>query len=162
VNGVKADLIGLALTKTVGHADGLAAAVRAHATFGSIRAPVTCDRDAIGDPNSECFHGAVSDDRYSPNIMGLEVSVGWTTAGGRLRPYLGSGYNRLQPRFNVNFTNQFGDLDATRVEVNLDRAVIFGGAAWQLSNRLAITGEIYAVTADAATGRIVIRRTLGS
>jgi hypothetical protein len=62
----------------------------------------------------------------------------------------------------VNFTDQFGDNDRTHVDVNLDRVVLFGGAAWQLSDRLAITGEIYAVAADAATGRLVIRRTFGS
>jgi hypothetical protein len=159
---VKANLIGLALAKSMGRADGLAAAIRAHATFGSVRGPVTCDRRAIGDSTSECFRGTISEDRYSPNIVGLDVSVGWTMADGRLRPYLGSGYNRLQPRFEVNFTDQFGDNDRTHVDVNLDRVVLFGGAAWQLSDRLAITGEIYAVAADAATGRLVIRRTFGS
>jgi hypothetical protein len=161
VNGVKANLFGLALTKSVGRRDGLAAAVRAHATFGSVRAPVTCDRDATRDPTSECFDGAVSDDRFSPNIVGLDVSVGWAMASGRLRPYLGSGYNRLAPRFQVNFINQFGYTDTTRAAVNLDRLVLFGGAAWQLTDRLAIDGEIYAAVADAATGRLVIRRTLG-
>jgi hypothetical protein len=162
VNGVKADLIGLALTESVGHRDGLAAAVRAHATFGSVYAPVTCDRDALADPISECFDGTLSDDRYSPNIMGLDLSVGWAMAGGRLHPYLGSGYNHLEPRFQVNFTNQFGTTDRTRVAVNLDRVALFGGAAWQLTDRLAITGEVYAAAADAATGRLVIRRTFGS
>jgi hypothetical protein len=162
VNGVKANLFGLALARSVGNPNGLAAAIRAHATFGSIHAPITCDRDALSDPVSECFNGTLSDDRYSPNIMGLELSVGWSMAGGRLRPYLGSGYSRLQPRFQVNFTNQFGRLDTTEVEVNLNRAVLFGGAAWQLTDHLAITGEIYAATADAATGRLVVRRTFGS
>jgi len=162
VNGVKADLVGLALTETVGRRDGLAAAVRAHATFGSVNAPVTCDRDALRDPVSECFEGSLSDDRYSPNVVGLDVSVGWAMARGRLRPYLGSGYNRLQPRFQVNFTNRFGGTDRTRLAVNLDRVALFGGAAWQLNDRLAITGEVYSDAADAATGRLVIRRTFGS
>jgi hypothetical protein len=162
VNGVKANLIGLALTKSVGHRDGLTAALRAHATFGSVHAPVTCDREELADPVSECFGGTVSDDRFSPNVMGLDLSVGWAMAGGRLRPYLGSGYNRLEPRFQVNFTNQFGDTDRTRVAVNLDRVAFFGGAAWQLTDRFAITGEIYAAAADAATGRLVIRRTFGT
>jgi hypothetical protein len=161
VNGVKANLIGLALAKTVGHADGLAAAIRAHGTFGSVRAPVTCDQDALTDPGSECFHGTISDDRLSPNIFGLDVSVGWPMAGGRLRPYLGSGYTRLEPRFQVNFTNQFGDTDTTEVEVNLNRVALFGGAAWQLTQRLAITGEIYAAAADAVTGRLIVRRAFG-
>jgi hypothetical protein len=161
VAGVKANLIGLSLTRTFGRADGLAAAVRAHATFGSIHAPVTCDREELGDPESECFQGDISDDRFSPNIMGADISVGWSMAGGRLRPYVGSGYNRLQPRFQVNFRNQFGDLDTTRVAVNLNRAAVFGGAAWQLSDRLALAGEIYAVPADAVTGRLVVRRAVG-
>lgn len=161
VAGVKANLIALALTRSFGRADGLAFAVRAHATFGSIHAPVTCDREGLADPASECFQGTVSDDRYSPNIMGVDVSVGWAMLGGRLRPYLGSGYNRLQPRFQVNFRNQFGDLDTTRLAVNLNRAVVFGGAAWQLSDHLAVVGEIYAAPADAATGRLVVRRSIG-
>jgi hypothetical protein len=161
VAGVKANLVGLSLAKSFGRADGFAAAVRVHATLGSIRAPVTCDREALGDPTSECFHGTLSDDRYAPNILGVDLSLGWTMAHGRLRPYVGSGYNRLQPRFQVNFTNQFGGVDSTRVETNLDRAVVFAGAAWQLSDRLAIVGELYAVPADAATGRLVVRRAIG-
>ena len=162
VNGVKANLFGLALARNVVSTPGLTAAVRAHATFGSIHAPVTCDQVALGDPTSECFQGKVSDDRLSPNIMGIELSVGWSMAGGRLRPYVGSGYNRLQPRFQVNFTNRFGTLDTTEVAVNLDRAVVFGGAAWQLSSHLSITSELYAPAADAVTARFVIRRSLGS
>jgi hypothetical protein len=62
----------------------------------------------------------------------------------------------------VNFTNQFGDTDRTRVAVNLDRVALFSGAAWQLTDRLAITGEVYAAAADAATGRVLIRQSLGS
>ena len=160
VNGVKANLFGLSLARSVGKANGLAAELRAHATFGSIRAPVTCDRDALADPTSECFQGQVSDDRLSPNILGVGLSVGWSMAGGRLRPYLGSGYNRLQPRFQVNFTNQFGTPDTTRVEVNLDRAVLFGGAVWQVSDHFAVSGEIYSAPADAVTGRLGVRRVL--
>ena len=162
VNGVEANLFGFALSRSVGRADGVTAGLRAHATFGTINAPVTCDESAITDPVSECFHGNVSDDRYSPNIMGVELSVGWPMAGGRLRPYVGSGYNHLQPRFRVNFTNQFGQTDTTPVEVNLDRGVIFGGASWKLTRHLDVSGEIYSSLSDATTGRFVIRRTLGS
>ena len=162
VNGVQANLFGFALTRSVGSPIGLTAALRAHATFGTIKAPVTCDENGIADPTSECFHGRVSDDRYSPNILGLELSAGWPMAGGRLRPYVGAGYNHLQPRFQVNFTNQFGQTDTTPVEVNLDRAVLFGGASWQLTRHLDISGEVYSSLSDAVTGRFVIRRALGS
>jgi hypothetical protein len=161
VNGVKANLFSLALARNMELAEGVTAAVRAHATVGSVHAPVTCDRDALTDPASECFHGQESDDRLSPNIFGLDASVGWSMAGGRLRPYVGTGYSRLQPRFQVNFTNQFGSTDNTEVEVDLNRVAFFGGAGWQLNGRLAVTGEIYAVPADAVTGRLVVRQALG-
>jgi hypothetical protein len=161
VHGVKANLVGLALARNIAVAEGVTAALRAHTTLGSVHAPVTCNQDALGDPASECFHGQESDDRLSPNIFGLDASLGWSMAGGRLHPYVGTGYSRLQPRFQVNFTNQFGFTDHTEVEVNLDRVALFGGADWQLNDGFAVTGEIYAVPADAVTGRLVVRRTLG-
>ena len=81
VNGVKANLIGVALARSVVLTPRMTAGLRAHATFGEIHAPVTCDHQALGDPASECFHGHVSDDRLSPNIFGLDASLGWRLAG---------------------------------------------------------------------------------
>ncbi|HXI19902.1 MAG TPA: hypothetical protein VNH46_02380 [Gemmatimonadales bacterium] len=161
ISGVKANLFGFSLARTFGHLDGATVAVRAHATLGSIHAPVTCDDAALGDPVSECFRGTRSDDRYSPNILGADIGLGWPMAGGRLRPFVGGGYNHLAPRFQVNFTNQFGAVDRTRVEVNLDRAAFFGGASWQLSDRLGAAGEVYVVPADAVTWRLVVRQAIG-
>lgn len=113
IHGVKANLLGISVEKAFGRLDGLVAAIRAHATFGSVRAPVTCDEDALEDPDSECFRGTRSDDRLRPNILGLDVAVGGPLLEGRLRPYGGVGYNRLQPRFQVHFTDQFGQEEAT-------------------------------------------------
>jgi hypothetical protein len=161
VNGVKANLFGISVEKAFGRLDGLVAAVRAHATFGSVHAPITCDDQALADPASECFGGTRSDDRLSPNILGLDVAVGGSLAGGRLRPYGGAGYNRLQPRFQVNFTNRFGELDNRRVEVDLDRLVLFGGATWQVAGRLGLTGELYAAPSDAVTARVIVRAAVG-
>jgi len=161
VNGVKANLFGVSLEKAFGRLDGLVAAIRAHATFGSIRAPITCDDGALKDPASECFGGTRSDDRLRPNILGLDFAVGGSLAGGRVRPYAGAGYNRLEPRFQVNFTNQFGELDNRRVEVNLDRLALFAGGTWEITERLGLTGELYAAPADALTGRVVMRTAIG-
>jgi hypothetical protein len=159
VAGVKANLFGFSLAKVLARRDGLAAAIRAHAAVGSIRAPITCDQTALADPVSECFRGTLSDDKYSPNVYGADVSVG--LARGAFRPYVGGGYNRLQPRFRVNFRNQFGSVDSTRVEVNLNRAVVFGGASWQFHDRFTVTGEAYAAPADAITARLVLRAAVG-
>lgn len=161
IAGVKADLFGFSLGKSFGRLDGLVAAIRAHGTFGSIHGPITCNDAALADATSECFRGTRSDDKYSPNIFGADFSLGWTMAGGRLRPYLGGGYNRLQPRFQVNFTNQFGAVDSTRIEVNLNRGVVFGGGTWQLTDRLGVTAEVYAAPADAVTARLIVRTAIG-
>ena len=161
INGVKANLFGLSVGKSFGKLDGLVAAIRAHGTFGSIQGPITCNDAALADPVSECFQGTRSDDKYSPNIFGADVSLGWTMAGGKLRPYVGGGYNRLEPRFQVNFTNQFGMVDSTRIEVNLNRGVVFGGATWQLADRLGVAAEVYAAPADAVTARLVVRTAIG-
>jgi hypothetical protein len=157
VRGVKANLFGVSVEKAFGRLDGLVGAIRAHATFGSVRAPVTCDEKALEDPTSECFRGSRSDDRLRPNIMGIDLAFGGPLFEGRLRPYGGVGYNRLQPRFQVNFTDQFGQLDDRRVEVDLNRLVLFGGATWQATGRVGITTELYGAPADAVTARVLVR-----
>jgi hypothetical protein len=160
VAGVKANLFGVSLAKPF-ELWNLTGSVRAHSTFGSIRAPITCNRAALSDRASECFNGTLSDDQFSPNIFGADLSVGKSMFAGRLRPYIGGGYNRLDPRLQVNFTNQFGFVDHTRVEVNLDRLALFGGATWQMTGRFAATTEVYGTPADAVTVRLALRATVG-
>jgi hypothetical protein len=48
-----------------------------------------------------------------------------------------------------------------RVEVDLDRLVVFGGATWELTERLGLTGELYAAPTDAITGRVIVRTAIG-
>ena len=158
VNQVKADLISLALSKTVSIANGLLALrARAHGTLGVVHAPITCDDQALKDPTSECFNGTRSDDTFHPNIFGADLTLGWSPPSSRLRPYVGAGYNRLQPRFRVNFTNSFGDIDRTRVTVDLNRLVVFGGATWRIVRALDLSGEVYAAPSDAVTARVGVR-----
>lgn len=157
VNGVRANLFGLSLEKSFGRPDGVLFALRGHTTFGSLHAPVTCDNEALADPSSECFGGERSDDRFSPNILGVDLRLGGPLARGRLRPYAGVGYSRLRPRFQVHFVNRFGELDQRRVEVDLQRVTVFGGATWALGPRLGLTGELYAAPVDGMSGRVVVR-----
>ena len=160
VNGVKANLFSFSLGKAFGKLDGLVVGLRAHATVGSLRAPVTCPDVALRDPVSECFGGQRSDDRFRPNLLGADVSASWPMASGRVHPYVGTGYNRMRPRFQVNFTNQFNQLDNQRVSADLDRLALFGGVTWHTTPALSVSGEIYAVPSDAVTTRVVIRRAL--
>jgi hypothetical protein len=163
LNGVKADLLGLSLERGIplGQA-GSQLSLRVHAAFGLIRAPVVCNDAALQDPNSECFQGTRSDDRYHPNTFGAEGVVSWPIDGGRFRPFLGGGLNILHPRFQVNFTNQFGFTDNRKVEVDLTRGAILAGATWAAVRGLAVTGEIYSSPSDAVTGRLVGSYAIGA
>ena len=154
VKGVKANLWSFAVSRTVPvNAKGGTFFGRLHATFGSLHAPFTCDDAALQDPTSECFQGTRSDDRYSPNIYGVELGFGFPMAGGRLRPYLGGGYNIMHPRFQVNFTNAVGDTDRRKVEVNLHRWVVFGGVTLAATRTLSLSGEVYSAPSDLVTAR---------
>lgn len=158
VAGVRANLLGVAVSRPVTLGPSTVLSLRAHASVGTLHAPITCPDEALNDPDSECFRGTRSDDRYAPGIFGADASFGFGT--GRVRPYAGLGYTRLRPRLTVDFTNQFGDTDNTRVIVDLDRAVVFGGATWQSPGRFAVSAELYAAPSDAVTGRVTLRAAL--
>ena len=153
VNHVKSGLVSLALARPFRLDERWTIGVRAHGVLGGIDAPVTCDDDAIEDPASECFLGMRSNDRWNPGVYGVEAVVG---AGRHIRPHLGIGYTMLRPRFQVNFTNRFGDTDRRKVEVNLERMAVFGGVSFGLAG-LRITAEGYATVGDAITARLVAR-----
>jgi hypothetical protein len=154
INGVKSNLFGLALAWSGKMGRSLTLGARLHGTFGEINAPITCPEEALEDPGSECFEGTESDDRYKPNIFGADVRLGLGTSESKVHPYAGVGYNRLQPRFQVNFTNSAGELDDRKVEVDLNRMAVFGGLSWKLSQSLGLAGEVYSTPSDAVTLRI--------
>jgi hypothetical protein len=161
VADVKANLFGLALSRaTALLRHGAVLSVRVHGSFGVIKAPITCNDAALQDATSICYQGTRSDDSFKPNVVGVEAAVGWQL-GRSVRPYLGAGYNHLAPRFQVGFTDQFGETDRRRVSVDLDRGAIFAGFAWSATAAVGLNAELYAVPADAITARVVGRIRLG-
>ncbi|HET7043031.1 MAG TPA: hypothetical protein VFI13_13520 [Gemmatimonadales bacterium] len=156
VDGVKADLFGVALARTVPLASGLVS-VRGHATFGEIRAPITCTQEQIADPAgpSECVGAAKpSDDHFKPNSFGADLTYGWPVGGGKLRPYVGAGVNRLLSRFQVDATDSTGFHYDQKVEGNYTRLALFGGASWYPTPRWGLTGELYADPGTKMVGRM--------
>lgn len=156
INGVRPNLFGFA----VGNALDLGATgtmmLRAHATVGEIRGPFTCPDAALLDPRSECLGGKRSEDRYQPNAFGADVTFAWHLGGGAVTPYFGGGYNRLEPRFQVNFTNAAGSTDNRRVVVGLNRGVFFGGVTWRAVGGFSVSGEAYGAPADTVAGRVSV------
>lgn len=161
INGVKANLLGIALARTVPMGPGLIS-LRANATFGEIRAAITCTKEQIAQNPadsgaSECAGAAKpSDDHFKPNSFGLDLTYGWPVARGRLRPYVGTGVNWLRSRFQVDFTDLTNAHNGQRVEGNYRRLALFGGATWFPSRHVGITGELFTDPGTTWVGRMGI------
>ena len=158
VNHVQANLAAVAAARAFRLGNSWSVGLRAHAVFGALYAPVTCDDAELRDTASECYQGTRSNDRWQPGVYGIEAVVG---TGSAVRPYLGVGYSWLRPRFRVDFTNAAGSTDNTAVDVNLQRVALLGGVTW-LVRRWNISGEGYATPEDAISWRVVFRTRLGS
>jgi hypothetical protein len=159
LNDVKANILGVALARTVPAGTGLLS-LRASATFGTIRAPITCTQAQVAEDTTginvpQCAGGAApSNDRYKPNSFGLDLAYGWPIARGKVKPYLGAGVNFLHPRFQVDFTDRTGTHIDQKIEGDYRRAIFFGGATWAPSTRLGLTGELYADPGSAMVARL--------
>jgi hypothetical protein len=158
VKGMRSNLVGLGIARPLSVGRRWALTPRAHLLIGQVRGPITCDDEALQDPASECFEGTVSNDRWSPNLAGLEVVA--AHHGDALVPHLGLGWTWLRPRFQVDFTNAFGETDRRRVEVDLSRLAMFGGLSFHAGS-LRLTGEGYYTVGDRVAGRVVARWPLG-
>lgn len=130
--------------------------VRAHATLGRVRGAITCPRDALqsSDPNGPCFGQRSSSDTFRPHMFGAEAAVGTSRGGGTIAFYGGAGVTWLRPRFKVGFTDNTGYIDSTRVEVNLTRLTLLGGATWRFVRTVALSAQIYSVPRDVTTWRV--------
>ena len=160
IRGLAGSIIGLGLRRGYGLSQALSLDARAHATFGAIHGPITCDEGALENASSECFGGTLSDDEFKPTIYGGDVTLKRGAPGNALAFYGGTGYSRLTPRFQVNFRNSGGLLDTTRVRVDLHRVALFAGAAWSIAQRWTASAEVYATTEDGATVRVLVDRVL--
>jgi len=129
------------------------AVLRAHATLGGVRGPVTCAKSALqqSNQNASCYGSKPSDDQYNPNVRGVEAVVMQGT--GTLRWFGGVGVNMLATRFTVDFTDLRGFEDKNVVEVSLVRPALLGGAQWEARSNVAFSAQLYSVPGDATTGR---------
>ncbi len=141
------------VVRRVGSAFGLA--LRAHTTFGNVKGPITCPDDELqlSDPDAACYGTAKSRDTYRPNILGVEAALTWATRA-RFAGYVGTGFSRLQPRFQVGFQPANAPFDSTRVTVNLNRVSVMLGGRLRYSRALEVTGEVYSVPRDLTTVRL--------
>ena len=135
--------------------DRSALMVRAHHTFGSVRGPITCPRKALQQTSASapCHGTKPSEDTFRPNMSGVDGTLAVSSRNGAVGVYGGAGINWLRPRFQVGFTSSSGNVDVTRVEVDMTRLAVFAGATAHLPRGLDATAEIYSAPEDAVTVR---------
>jgi len=138
--------------------NGTTLMLRLHGTFGNVKGAITCPRSSLQQsaPLSPCYGTSPSKDTFHPDMFGGELAAGFAPGTGRISFYAGAGANRIDPHFQVGFTDLNGNVDATQVELEkpVVRAAVFGGVTAVLRRILDVGAQIYSVPSDATLFRL--------
>lgn len=140
-------------------ANGTTIMFRLHGTFGNVKGAITCPRSQLQttSPSSPCYGTVPSKDTFHPDMLGGEVAAGFTPARNGLSFYAGAGANRIDPHFQVGFTDGNGVVDQTEVVLREPavRAAVFGGVTAVVKQILDFGAQVYSVPADATLVRLM-------
>ena len=136
-----------------GPATGTTVMVRGHGTFGSVKGAITCPENSLQQtsPTAPCYGTEPSDDTFHPDMFGGEISAGIAPGSRSIAFYAGVGANRIDPHFQVGFTDANGNVDVTQVQLNspLTRFTAFGGLTAVVREVFDVGLQVYSVPADA-------------
>jgi len=140
-------------------ATGTTLMFRVHGTFGNVKGAITCPSSSLQqtDPSSPCYGTNPSKDTFHPDMMGGEIAAGFAPGSGGIAFYLGGGANRIDPHFQVGFTDASGNVDRTQVELAspLVRATVFGGVTAIVHRIFDVGAQIYSVPSDVSLFRLM-------
>ena len=143
----------------LGPTRGTTLMLRLHGTFGNVKGAITCPRSQLQQtsPSNPCYGTKPSKDTFHPDMFGGEAAVGFAPGDGGLSFYGGLGVNRIDPHFQVGFTDGNGNLDMTQVELQNPetRAALFAGITAVFRRILDVGAQIYSVPADATLFRLM-------
>jgi hypothetical protein len=138
--------------------NGTTLLLRLHGTFGNVKGAITCPQSSLQQnaPASPCYGNSPSKDTFHPDMFGGEVAASFAPGTRGLSFYVGAGANRIDPHFQVGFTDLNGNVDATQVELEkaLVRGAVFGGVTAVLRQILDVGAQIYSVPLDATLFRL--------
>ncbi len=131
---------------------------RLHGTFGNVKGAITCPRSSLQQsaPASPCYGNSPSNDTFHPDMFGGEIAAGFIPGTRGISFYAGAGANRIDPHFEVGFTDLNGNVDRTQVQLEkpLARAAVFGGVTAVLRQILDVGAQVYSVPSDATLFRL--------
>lgn len=133
--------------------------LRVHGTFGNVKGAITCPRSSLQQTSqsSPCYGTSPSKDTFHPDMFGAEIAAGFVPGSGGISFYAGAGANRIDPHFQVGFTDLSGNVDRTQVELAspLVRASVFGGVTAIVRQIFDVGAQIYSVPSDATLFRLM-------
>ena len=132
---------------------------RVHGTFGNVKGAITCPRSQLQttSPSSPCYGTQPSKDTFHPDMFGGEIAAGFAPGDRALSFYGGVGANRIDPHFQVGFTDQTGNVDNTQVQLEnpVVRAALFGGVTEVFRQIFDVGVQVYSVPQDATLFRLM-------
>jgi len=139
--------------------NGTTLMLRLHGTFGNVKGAITCPRSQLQQtsPSSPCFGSNPSKDTFHPDMFGGDIAVGFAPGTRGISFYGGAGANRIDPHFQVGFTDGAGGVDRTQVELEnpVTRASVFGGVTAVVRQILDVGAQVYSVPEDATLFRLM-------
>jgi hypothetical protein len=140
-------------------AAGTTLMVRLHTTVGNVKGAITCPASALQQTTASrpCFGTAPSKDTFHPDMAGGEVAAGFAPGSSGLSFFVGAGANRIDPHFQVGFTDANGGVDRTQVEFGspVVRATVFGGLTKVVRQIFDVGAQVYSVPSDATLLRLM-------
>lgn len=132
--------------------------LRVHGTFGNVKGAITCPQSQLqqSSPSSPCYGTNPSKDTFHPDMFGGEIAAGFAPGSGGISFYAGAGANRIDPHFQVGFTDANGNVDVTQVELErpLTRGSVFGGVTAVLRQIIDVGAQVYSVPSDVTLFRL--------
>jgi hypothetical protein len=139
--------------------NGTTLMLRVHGTFGNVKGAITCPRSQLqqSSSTSPCYGTNPSKDTFHPDMFGGELAAGFAPGTSGLSFYVGGGANRIDPHFQVGFTDAAGKVDQTQVELAnpLVRATVFGGVTQVVRRIFDVGAQVYSVPSDATLFRLM-------
>src|SRR5437763_10837853 len=91
----------------IGPARGTTLLARVHGPFGNVKGAITCPRSELQttSPSSPCYGTQPSKDTFHPDMFGGEIAAGFAPGDRGLSFYGGVWANRINPKFQVGFTD---------------------------------------------------------
>jgi hypothetical protein len=138
--------------------NGTTVMLRVHGTFGNVKGAITCPSSSLQQTSatSPCYGTAPSEDTFHPNMFGGELAAGIAPGAGTLSFYAGAGANRIDPHFQVGFTDANGRVDRTEVQFAKPstRGSVFGGITAVVGRIFDVGAQIYSVPSDVTLFRL--------